>query len=265
MNYQKIYDSIIERARNRIIEVSIYTESHHVIPKCIGGNNISDNLVNLTPEEHYIAHQLLVKIYPNENKLAYACRMMTLGNKNHSRNNKMYGWLRRRFSKAMSQLHTGKQVSDETKNKMREAAKLRTPVVGWKHTDETKKKMSLNHKRTKTRLGAVLSEETKNKIRIGNLNREPVSEEFRAKMSERTKGELNPMYGRKHSEETKEHIRLKKLGFKHSEESRTKMSISKLGSCRGKYIESTCPHCGKTGSGGNMKRYHFDNCKENKN
>jgi hypothetical protein len=23
----------------------------------------------------------------------------------------------------------------------------------------------------------------------------------------------------------------------------------------------TCPHCGTTGGGGNMKRYHFDNCK----
>lgn len=27
--------------------------------------------------------------------------------------------------------------------------------------------------------------------------------------------------------------------------------------------ESTCPHCGTTGRGGNMKRYHFNNCKEN--
>lgn len=27
------------------------------------------------------------------------------------------------------------------------------------------------------------------------------------------------------------------------------------------YPDVTCPHCGKVGSGGNMKRYHFDNCK----
>jgi hypothetical protein len=25
-------------------------------------------------------------------------------------------------------------------------------------------------------------------------------------------------------------------------------------------IESTCPHCGKTGKGNIMKRWHFDNC-----
>lgn len=28
------------------------------------------------------------------------------------------------------------------------------------------------------------------------------------------------------------------------------------------YENQTCPHCGKVGSGGNMKRYHFDNCKK---
>jgi len=30
------------------------------------------------------------------------------------------------------------------------------------------------------------------------------------------------------------------------------------------YEKITCPHCGLSGGGGNMKRYHFDNCKENK-
>lgn len=32
-----------------------------------------------------------------------------------------------------------------------------------------------------------------------------------------------------------------------------------------KYRLLTCPICGKTGSGGNMKRYHFDNCKSDLN
>ena len=39
-------------------------------------------------------------------------------------------------------------------------------------------------------------------------------------------------------------------------------SIKSANSKRGKkLIERTCPHCGKTGRGGNMKRYHFENCK----
>ena len=28
-----------------------------------------------------------------------------------------------------------------------------------------------------------------------------------------------------------------------------------------KYNQVTCPHCNKEGAGGNMKRFHFDNCK----
>jgi hypothetical protein len=60
----------------------------------MGGSDSSTNIVYLTPEEHYTAHQLLVKIYPNEDKLVYAALMMCIG---HSRNNKKYGWLKRRY------------------------------------------------------------------------------------------------------------------------------------------------------------------------
>lgn len=35
-------------------------------------------------------------------------------------------------------------------------------------------------------------------------------------------------------------------------------------SMRGKRKIVTCPHCNLEGGGGNMKRYHFDNCKSNK-
>jgi len=32
--------------------------------------------------------------------------------------------------------------------------------------------------------------------------------------------------------------------------------------CKGKRAIVTCPHCGLSGGGGNMRRYHFDNCKK---
>ena len=60
MNYQKIYNKLINRAKNR--NIMGYVEKHHIIPKCLGGEDCKTNLVNLTPEEHYLAHQLLVKI-----------------------------------------------------------------------------------------------------------------------------------------------------------------------------------------------------------
>jgi len=101
MNYKRHYDKLIAKARNRILEG--YTETHHIVPRCIGGNDDSDNLVELTPEEHYVAHQLLVKIYPENHRLAKAAMMMTA----QRPSNKVYGWLRKRYAKAQSICQSG--------------------------------------------------------------------------------------------------------------------------------------------------------------
>lgn len=61
MNYLKHYTSLIDRAKQRITEG--YTEAHHIIPKCLGGNDDITNLVNLTAREHYLAHILLAKLH----------------------------------------------------------------------------------------------------------------------------------------------------------------------------------------------------------
>jgi hypothetical protein len=105
MNYQQIYDSLIERGQNRTLED--YTENHHIIPRCMGGSNDKENLVKLTPEEHYVAHQLLVKIYPNNPPLVKAAAMMVPNRPN----NKMYGWIRRQFSLVQSESQKGKKNS----------------------------------------------------------------------------------------------------------------------------------------------------------
>ena len=103
MNYQKHYNLLIERAKFR--DLKDYTENHHIIPRCMGGLNTKENLVRLTPEEHYLAHQLLVKIYPDNTGLVSAALMMTVDNsKRNSRlNNKVYGWLKRKYQKIAKQ------------------------------------------------------------------------------------------------------------------------------------------------------------------
>lgn len=101
MNYEKIYNALIEKARIR--ELSEYSEMHHIVPRCIGGTDDKENLIKLTPEEHYVAHQLLTKIYPSNYSLVKAASMMIPNRPS----NKMYGWLRRRFSKAKSIEQTG--------------------------------------------------------------------------------------------------------------------------------------------------------------
>jgi hypothetical protein len=99
MNYKKIYDAIIERGKNRTL--TGYRESHHIVPKCLNGTDDKDNLVSLTPEEHYLCHLLLVKIYPNNIKLVKAAMFMVSSNNNVKRNNKAYGWLKRQYSNYM--------------------------------------------------------------------------------------------------------------------------------------------------------------------
>ena len=67
MNYQQIYNKIIENAKNREVydkrfSIENYIEKHHILPKSFGGSDSHENLVNLTAREHYLCHALLMKI-----------------------------------------------------------------------------------------------------------------------------------------------------------------------------------------------------------
>ena len=88
MNYQKIYTNLIDRAVSRISEG--YVEKHHIVPRCLGGTDTKENIVNLYPEEHYLAHLLLCKVNKGNQKLLYAAMNMTTGSmiNNGKRNNK---------------------------------------------------------------------------------------------------------------------------------------------------------------------------------
>lgn len=100
MNYNKIYQSLVERGKNRSLGEN-YKETHHIIPRCMGGSDDKNNLVDLTPEEHFVAHQLLVKMHPKHLGLIRACDIMSKEcysqSKFRTSPNKMYGWLRNRL------------------------------------------------------------------------------------------------------------------------------------------------------------------------
>ena len=66
MNYEKIYNALIEKAKTSPCVEGQYVEKHHIIPKSLGGSNDSSNLVKLTARQHYIAHLLLYKIYKDK-------------------------------------------------------------------------------------------------------------------------------------------------------------------------------------------------------
>jgi hypothetical protein len=204
MNYQKHYDLLIFRALNR--NTNLYTEKHHIIPKCLGGTNDKFNLVRLTPEEHYVAHQLLVKIYPNNNKIIFAAHRMSSGN---SRNNKLYGWIRRLAAEEIGKLHQGKIESAETRKKKSIAHS------GKKKTEETREKMKIAQQNrslgvrknmSDAKMGHTVSDETKEKLRQCNLGKKH-TEETKMKMRDLHNGDNNHFFGKTHSEESKKKMR----------------------------------------------------------
>lgn len=97
MNYQEIYRNFMtDRQQNpRYID---YFETHHILPKALGGNNDPKNLIRLTAREHYLAHLLLAKIYRGT-KYEAATANVLLFFKPHI-TSKMYGYVRERWSYA---------------------------------------------------------------------------------------------------------------------------------------------------------------------
>jgi len=236
MNYLKHYERLIERAQTRSILPGEYFEKHHIVPRCMNGTDDIENIVKLFPEEHYIAHQLLVKMYPTNPKLVYALIIMTGKRENISRNNKMYGWLKKRVSIAK----TGKKYSEESKQKMSDAARKRKPM-----SEETRKKMSLS--RTGKSKGPMSAEQKK---KISN--------------TKQANPKSSPTKGRIVSEETKEKLRQANLGKHHTEETKKKISENHSNTSWNKGIlqpKLICPHCNKIGGSGGMHQWHFDNCK----
>ena len=67
--YLKAYNALIYK--RKFVDVLVkdkmkgQTECHHIIPRSCGGADTTDNLVDLTIREHYIAHLLLIQIYKN--------------------------------------------------------------------------------------------------------------------------------------------------------------------------------------------------------
>lgn len=72
MNWEKAYKNLVNKAKLRSLDGSVYVEKHHIVPKCMGGDNSQGNLVELTAKEHFLAHKLLVRIYPNVKGVWYA-------------------------------------------------------------------------------------------------------------------------------------------------------------------------------------------------
>lgn len=78
MNYKRIYNELIEKHGTTDKPKDIYTENHHIVPRCIGGKDTPENLVYLNARCHLLAHWLLVRILPHNHEITHAFSMMCL-------------------------------------------------------------------------------------------------------------------------------------------------------------------------------------------
>ena len=176
-----------------------YCEKHHIIPKCLGGDNCESNLVKLTAREHYLAHLLLIRVYPNASKLFYSIMLMAglNGKKLPSRTVGTAIEIAKLKARA---LQRGKKFTDEHKKKLSLAKKGKPPAnKGVKATEEKKEKLKAAWTRRENRqptLGIKLSAETRAKMSASAKAKPPMSEATKLKISEAVKG-------RRHSEETR--------------------------------------------------------------
>ena len=64
MNYIKIYDQFItDRRGSEPLARQAYFERHHIKPRSLGGSDNPENLIDLSPEDHFFAHLLLARIH----------------------------------------------------------------------------------------------------------------------------------------------------------------------------------------------------------
>jgi hypothetical protein len=191
MDYRKHYDLLMEKANNRELLKDTYTERHHILPRCLGGGNNKNNIVNLLPKEHYFAHLLLFRLYPNNQKLSFAFWMMCNGNRKKNRkyvvSSKIYEEVRTKFIELVKQREPsfkGKKHTEESKLKNRLAHLGKKTWIGKSHSEESKKKMSISAK------GRKLSDDTKKKMSNSKKGIK-LSDDTKKKMSESSKGENN--------------------------------------------------------------------------
>jgi hypothetical protein len=168
MDYQWHYEKLIETRKNRIFEKDDVYEIHHIIPKSLGGEDIEENKIKLTPREHFLAHWLLWRIHRNR-EMSFAFFSMCQYRKG---NRKQFKISARGYEEArISRKLTG--ISDETREKMSLAKR------GKRKSDEVKMKMSLAKKGSspwnKGKIGISLETREKMSIRAQHRGRKHLS------------------------------------------------------------------------------------------
>jgi len=145
--------------------MNIYTHKHHIIPRHIGGSDDPSNLIELTVEDHAIAHRHLWKMYGRkEDKIAWLCLSKRIDKED---------FIRQRCS-----LGGSKPQTEEAKIKISKSSKARA-MRGNYHGEEGRRKIS---EKAKTRKATLQARQNMSKAQKERFKK-PISEETRKKLS----------------------------------------------------------------------------------
>ena len=202
-------------------------ETHHIMPRSLGGSDRPYNLVYLTPREHYTAHHILARLFGGDQ--AYAFHGMSQPNQSHI--GRQYTVTARQYATARALLSVylkDRIFSPESRSKMSVGQRLRFQTQG-------------------------VSTETRAKIAAAGIGRQP-TKETRAKLSAANANQYTDLTC-PHCGKVGQSRVMYRWHFDNCK------AVTGKSNTPTSYPNITCPHCGKTGGSNIMPRYHFDNCK----
>ena len=194
--YTKHYMLLVEKAKNRTLPKGVYKESHHIIPRSMGGNDDKSNKVWLTGREHALCHWALLKMTEGADhvKMSYAFNGMNAENEFQQRYHSRI--ITRAYEKhriAHAQVHSERMKGKPAWNK---GQKLEGEELE-KHRERTRnrkidpvKQAEGQAKRVAKILGQKRSEETCLKMSLASKGKSkgPMTDEHRAAISSGGKG-----------------------------------------------------------------------------
>jgi len=194
MNHLKIYDDLVKHAKKqKRLKNGLYFENHHIIPKCLGGNNDPENLVLLTLREHFVAHKLLTYIYPEHRGIFLAFHRLCYDKSNkYIATSRDYKFAKQLIKSIPPKSHYqiwlekyGKEEADKREKHKRD--KIQKTMTGVKYSKERIENAAKGH------IGIKLSEKTclKKKESMKGKNTGKRTDKIREKISKSMLGKKN--------------------------------------------------------------------------
>jgi hypothetical protein len=141
--YSIWYYNIITKAQAR--QSIKPNDIHHILPRCLGGDNSKNNLVELTRREHYIVHLLLTKFTVGDakKKMFYALHRITNTGDIKIKSSRIFEYLRSNHSAIVS----GRMKENNPNKNGRKPTTKQSAAIRKANTDrvwslESKLKMS---------------------------------------------------------------------------------------------------------------------------